>query len=151
MGSIWEKNWFFIWKPPPSRSSLFRQEVINFFLCSCHLLMPSTTWMLNAGDALSITQMIVPSHVQRGSDAVLRCLFDLNGDLLYSIKWYKGSHGIYILYSRLVGSIRSFSTKTCLLGNTEFFGYVPKETPQFRVFPWSNFSIHVSLLQVFII
>lgn len=29
--------------------------------------------------------------------------------------------------------------------NTEFFGYVPKETPQFRVFPWSNFSIHVSL------
>lgn len=26
----------------------------------------------------------------------------------------------------------------------EFFGYVPKETPQFRVFPWSNFTVHVS-------
>ncbi|XP_057371826.1 uncharacterized protein LOC130692756 [Daphnia carinata] len=67
-------------------------------------------------DALVITQMIVPSHVQRGSDAVLRCLYDLDGDSLYSVKWYKGSH--------------------------EFFGYVPKETPQFRVFPWSNFSVH---------
>ncbi len=52
-------------------------------------------WLLNAGDALVITQMIVPSHVQRGSDAVLRCLYDLDGDSLYSVKWYKGSHGTY--------------------------------------------------------
>lgn len=50
-------------------------------------------WLLNAGDALVITQMVVPSHVQRGSDLVLRCLYDLDGDSLYSIKWYKGSHG----------------------------------------------------------
>ena len=49
--------------------------------------------LLNAGDALVITQMIVPSHVQRGSDFVLRCLYDLDGDSLYSVKWYKGSHG----------------------------------------------------------
>ena len=33
----------------------------------------------------------------------------------------------------------------------EFFGYVPKETPQFRVFPWSNFTIHVSRQHIFII
>lgn len=37
--------------------------------------------------------MVVPGHVQRGSDFVLRCLYDLDGDSLYSVKWYKGSHG----------------------------------------------------------
>ncbi|XP_046635629.1 uncharacterized protein LOC124314463 [Daphnia pulicaria] len=73
-------------------------------------------------DALVITQMVVPGHVQRGSDFVLRCLYDLDGDSLYSVKWYKGSH--------------------------EFFGYVPKETPQFRVFPWSNFTIHYDELEI---
>lgn len=49
------------------------------------------------GDALVITSMIVPSHVQRGSDAVLRCLYDLEEQSLYSVKWYKGRHGTYIV------------------------------------------------------
>lgn len=37
--------------------------------------------------------MTVPSYVQRGSDAVLRCQYDLDGQSLYSVKWYKGRHG----------------------------------------------------------
>jgi hypothetical protein len=57
----------------------------------CHFLCLGA--LLSSGDALVITQMVVPGHVQRGSDFVLRCLYDLDGDSLYSVKWYKGSHG----------------------------------------------------------
>jgi hypothetical protein len=66
-------------------------EIKYYYICRHSLV--TALLLLNAGDALVITQMIVPSHVQRGSDFVLRCLYDLDGDSLYSVKWYKGSHG----------------------------------------------------------
>ncbi|XP_068244424.1 cell adhesion molecule 2-like [Palaemon carinicauda] len=43
----------------------------------------------------------VPLHVHRGDNTVLKCEFDLQGDRLYSVKWYKGGR--------------------------EFFRFVPKE------------------------
>ncbi|BES93342.1 Hypothetical protein NTJ_06151 [Nesidiocoris tenuis] len=52
---------------------------------------------------------LVPVAVREGDDAVLRCLFDLNGDALYSVKWYKGSR--------------------------ELFRYMPREIPSVKVFP----------------
>ena len=31
----------------------------------------------------------VPSYRFRGEDAILKCLYDLEGEQLYSVKWYK--------------------------------------------------------------
>ncbi|KAA0203305.1 hypothetical protein HAZT_HAZT001973 [Hyalella azteca] len=45
----------------------------------------------------------VPLHVVRGETTELKCEFDLEGEKLYSIKWYKGGR--------------------------EFFRYVPNERP----------------------
>ena len=41
-----------------------------------------------------IMNMVVPSHVEQGSDVTLHCFYNLESDfLLYSIKWYKDSQG----------------------------------------------------------
>ncbi|XP_037772671.1 LOW QUALITY PROTEIN: uncharacterized protein LOC119568285, partial [Penaeus monodon] len=55
------------------------------------------------GLSLRIRNFEVPLHVPRGDRAVLKCEFDLQGERLYSVKWYKGGR--------------------------EFFRYVPNERP----------------------
>jgi len=50
----------------------------------------------------------VPTWVQEGKTALLNCLYDVDRDKLYSMKWYKGSQ--------------------------EFYRFTPKESPPIRVF-----------------
>lgn len=59
--------------------------------------------------ALSHVRMLMPGAVLRGDSATLRCHFDLEGDNLYSVKWYKGRQ--------------------------EFYRYTPRETPPVKTFP----------------
>lgn len=54
-------------------------------------------------------QVDIPPAVRRGDQALLRCLYDLEGDALYSVKWY--------------------------IGRREFYRFTPKERPQLKVFP----------------
>ena len=89
-----------------------------FFSAYLALYSKRVSFILTVIDSLHITQVIVPKEILRGSDASIRCTYDLGGDRLYSVKWYKGQH--------------------------EFFRFVPNELPMFRLFPWSNFSIDVS-------
>lgn len=42
-------------------------------------------------DGLRLVQVQVPAEVERGRSAVLGCRFELEGDTLYSVKWYKGT------------------------------------------------------------
>lgn len=63
-------------------------------------------------------QIKVPDAVRRGTTVELSCDYDLEGALLYSIKWYKDDQ--------------------------EFFSYVPKEAPPSRVFPVPGISVDVS-------
>ncbi|XP_066903143.1 uncharacterized protein [Halyomorpha halys] len=51
----------------------------------------------------------VPMAVKEGETALLLCFFDLEGDSLYSVKWYKGGR--------------------------EIFRYIPRETPSIKIFP----------------
>ena len=37
----------------------------------------------------------VPLHVPRGQTIQLRCQFDLEGEQLYSVKWYKGGREFF--------------------------------------------------------
>ena len=60
----------------------------------------------------------VPMHVPRGDTAVLKCEFDLLGEKLYSIKWYKGGR--------------------------EFFRYVPNEVPSKQQYDVQGVNVDVS-------
>ena len=48
----------------------------------------------------------------------LTCSYNLGGDTLYSVKWYKGRH--------------------------EFYRYMPTESPIIKTFPVKNMKINVS-------
>lgn len=60
----------------------------------------------------------VPMAVAPGDTVTLRCAYDLEGDPLYTVKWYKSRQ--------------------------EFFRYVPKELPHTRVFPLPGVNVDVS-------
>ncbi|XP_077297597.1 uncharacterized protein LOC143919258 [Arctopsyche grandis] len=59
---------------------------------------------------------MVPSAVQRDGRVVMHCLYELDGELLYCVKWYRGFY--------------------------EFYRYCPSEKPAAKVFP--RISVDVS-------
>nr|CAD7456224.1 unnamed protein product [Timema tahoe] len=63
--------------------------------------------------------LVLPPVVAVGSSATLLCLFDLENDPLYSVKWYRG--------------------------NFEFYRYVPKERPPGRAFSFPGLFVDLSL------
>ncbi|XP_045495110.1 uncharacterized protein LOC123693887 [Colias croceus] len=58
---------------------------------------------------IRVSELTVPSHAVEGGSVLLQCHYDLEGDMLYSIKWYKD--------------------------NREFFRYVPSNSVPFSYFP----------------
>lgn len=50
----------------------------------------------------------------------LQCIYDLEGEPLYTVKWYKGPN--------------------------EFYRYIPKELPNTQIFPVSGINVDVSIL-----
>ncbi|XP_016945918.3 uncharacterized protein beat-IIIc isoform X1 [Drosophila suzukii] len=69
---------------------------------------------------LRLTEVRIPMYVIKGSVAQLECLYDLDGEALYSVKWYKD-------------------------GN-EFYRYVPRDMPPAQTFllPGVNVDLHNS-------
>lgn len=61
----------------------------------------------------------MPQSASPGDDVYMRCLYNLDNDQLYTVKWYKGRQ--------------------------EFFRYVPKELPNTKVFPLPGVNVDVSL------
>lgn len=55
--------------------------------------------------------------IRRGESATLQCIYNMEGDSLYSIKWYKGKR--------------------------EFYRYTPKETPSMKIFPVAGINVEV--------
>lgn len=70
-------------------------------------------------DSLSNLNVRIPEHIQTGESADLTCSFNLGGDDLYSVKWYKGRH--------------------------EFYRYMPNERPKIKIFPVKGMKINVSI------
>lgn len=60
----------------------------------------------------------IPRAVRVGHSVILGCEYDLEGAALYSVKWYRNSE--------------------------EFYRYVPKEEPPFRVFNLPGLQVDVS-------
>ncbi|GJQ86041.1 hypothetical protein Trydic_g10611 [Trypoxylus dichotomus] len=72
------------------------------------------------GTSLHLVELRIPSHAVRDQSARLECHFDLDGETLYSVKWYKD-------------------------GN-EFYRYVPRDMPPVQTFqlPGVTVDIHNS-------
>lgn len=70
-------------------------------------------------DALRMLELVVPQHVVRGQNIRLECNFDLDGETLYSVKWYKD-------------------------GN-EFYRYVPQDKPPVLVFQLPGVTANVRI------
>jgi hypothetical protein len=73
-----------------------------------------------AAPALSVLmlQLVVPELVLVGEDAALECFYDLEGEDLYSVKWYKGGK--------------------------EFFRYIPGDRERITTFSHRGVLVDVS-------
>lgn len=71
-------------------------------------------------ESLRLTEVRIPKHVIRNnSKTVLECHYDMNGEALYSVKWYKDGY--------------------------EFYRYVPRDMPPAQVFDQPGINVDVSL------
>ena len=71
-------------------------------------------------ECVRIKELRVPGHAIEGGQALLGCLFDLENDPLYSVKWYKDDR--------------------------EFYRYVPSNSEQTSYFHAPGVIVNVSLL-----
>ncbi|OWR41826.1 Beaten path [Danaus plexippus plexippus] len=59
--------------------------------------------------------MMIPEAVERGKPAVIKCMYDLEKEDLYQVKWYRGDR--------------------------EFCRYSPRDVPPLKVFPISGIDV----------
>uniref|UniRef100_A0A1B0DCX3 Ig-like domain-containing protein n=1 Tax=Phlebotomus papatasi TaxID=29031 RepID=A0A1B0DCX3_PHLPP len=71
------------------------------------------------GAALRDVRVTIPVAIKKGDNANLICNYDMEGDILYSVKWYKGRR--------------------------EFYRYTPKENPAMKIFPQPGISVEFIL------
>lgn len=69
-------------------------------------------------ESLRLTEVRIPNHVIRNNTVRLECHFDMNGEALYSVKWYKDGY--------------------------EFYRYVPRDHPPAQVFDQNGVNVDVS-------
>ena len=75
--------------------------------------------LVTGTDCVRLIRLAVPSHKFLNDRATLRCLFDLEREQLYSVKWYKDGH--------------------------EFFRYIPGDQDQtITVFQLPGVKVNVS-------
>lgn len=68
--------------------------------------------------AIKLTGLRVPKYAILGQAVQLECPYEMEGDELYSVRWYKD-------------------------GN-EFYRFVPRDKPEMQVFPQRGVSVNVS-------
>ncbi|KAK6640269.1 hypothetical protein RUM44_011955 [Polyplax serrata] len=73
---------------------------------------------LHYSESLKDLRVSVPQAIRKGETAVLMCDFDLEGDSLYSVKWYKG--------------------------RKEFYRFTPKDEFPIKTFPVGRVNVDVS-------
>ncbi|CAK1549473.1 unnamed protein product [Leptosia nina] len=68
-------------------------------------------WGMPLGGSLCLRNvyMVIPEAVERGKPAVIKCVYDLEAEELYQVKWYRGDR--------------------------EFCRYSPRDVPPLKVFP----------------
>ncbi|XP_046867040.1 uncharacterized protein LOC6641606 [Drosophila willistoni] len=51
--------------------------------------------LIDITSSLTMTEVKIPNHIMRLKSAILGCRYALDGESLYSVKWYKDGHEIY--------------------------------------------------------
>lgn len=51
--------------------------------------------ILQVSAGIKLTKKSIPSHATKEEDVDLECLYDLQGDSLYSVKWYRNGQEFY--------------------------------------------------------
>lgn len=74
--------------------------------------------LLAGCSALKDVVLKMPPVARVGGTVTLRCLYDLEDDKLYAVKWYRG--------------------------NFEFYRAMPHENPPKQAFPYPDFHVDVS-------
>ncbi|XP_011864520.1 PREDICTED: uncharacterized protein LOC105560219 [Vollenhovia emeryi] len=85
---------------------------------TCHLWLEAAVALLAITGASCLRKVSLeldPEVVQRGEKVILRCHYDLEEALLYSLKWYRGKH--------------------------EFYRFSPAEEPSTKVFNISGINV----------
>jgi len=54
-----------------------------------------TTWLCTGCYSIKLLDVNIPPHAIQGQDTKLVCNYDLEGDNLYSVKWYRNGHEFY--------------------------------------------------------
>lgn len=67
-----------------------------------------------------MTSLQIPEHVVLNETVRMQCNFNLDKELLYSVKWYKDGH--------------------------EFYRYVPRDAPSVLIFPVPGVNVNVSAI-----
>ncbi|XP_073821850.1 uncharacterized protein [Musca autumnalis] len=91
------------------------------FYAILNIITTVVVFNLDVTTSLRDVRVQIPHAVRRGEKAILKCLYDLEGDSLYSVKWYKGRR--------------------------EFYSFTPKETPAMKVFQFAGAGIKVDRSQ----
>ena len=77
-----------------------------------------TLWLFAGCDSIRLVDVSIPPHAIYGSDTKLVCNYDLEGDNLYSVKWYRNGH--------------------------EFYRYIPTDDPSTTIFRQPGIDVDVS-------
>lgn len=92
---------------------MHRPSIGNLLLCVNVFI----TCGINLSSSLKILMLDVPSPAIVGESVELTCSYDLEGDKLYSVKWYKN--------------------------DAEFYRYVPKDWPPGQFLPMNGIRVDV--------
>ncbi|KAJ2942599.1 hypothetical protein O0L34_g2066 [Tuta absoluta] len=80
------------------------------------LWISSLVLMLHGSLSLRDVHMVIPEAVERGSTVEMRCQYDLEQEVLYSVKWYRGDR--------------------------EFCRYSPRDVPPLKIFPIPGIEVN---------
>lgn len=51
--------------------------------------------MIVSGDGLRLLNVSIPEYKMKGESAILECNYELEGEKLYAVKWYKDNEEFY--------------------------------------------------------
>ncbi|CAG4972050.1 unnamed protein product [Parnassius apollo] len=74
------------------------------------LLTTLLLWKQDPVNSVRILELRVPAHVAEGGEAILGCQYDMEGDVLYSVKWYKDGREFYRYIPNSKHPISHFAT-----------------------------------------
>ena len=75
----------------------FKLMIRSILIVLCNDKLPNSIFLspsVSTGVRL-LEDSVIPPHALRGQKAVLRCNYDLEGDNLYSVKWYYNQKEFY--------------------------------------------------------